>query len=199
MSSAKAVAKELVRLSLRGSVPDPLTWFRLQCLLYYAQAWSLVVRHSELFPEEIECSADGPIVPEIPDDRATLTACRVLRPESFDQEPPLDDEDEATFLAHLWETYGYLSPSGLFASIQAESPFLKAKQEREQGGKGLLLMNDLGESFRRRNGMPAPLYAYCRLREEREKKAELAILSGPPLDRAAIWKDCRSRTPSASK
>jgi uncharacterized phage-associated protein len=168
-------------------------------LLYYAQAWSLVSRNSELFPEEIECSADGPVVPEIRDDPAAVTACQVVRREFFDQEPGLDDEDEATFLLHLWEAYGYLSPSGLFASIQAEPPFLKAQQERERSGKGLLPMNELEESFRRRDSMPAPLAAYRRLREEREKQAELAILNSPPLDRSAIWKDCRSRTPSASK
>ncbi len=199
MSSAKAVAKELVRLSMSGPAPDPLTYTRLQSLFYYAQAWSLVLRNSELFPEEIECLPEGPVVPEIRDDRATVMACRVVSPESFDQEPGLDDEDEATFLLHLWAAYGDLSPSGLFSSIQAEPPFLKGKQERERGGTGLLLMSDLEESFRRRYGMPAPLDAYRRMREEREKQAELAILSSPPLDMAVIWKDCRSRTPSASK
>jgi uncharacterized phage-associated protein len=199
VSSAKAVAKDLVRLSMRGPVPDPLTWFRLQSLLYYAQAWSLVLRNSELFPEEIECLPEGPVVPEIPDDPATVTGCRVVRAAAFDQEPALDDEDEAAFLLHLWAAYGGLSPSGLYSSIHSEAPFLKAEQEHERGGKGLLLMNELEEAFRRRYGMPAPLAAYQRMRIDREKQAELAILSSPPLDMAAIWKDCRSRTPSASK
>ena len=49
-----SVAKELVRLSFAGDEKDPLTNLRLQKLLYYAQAWSLVLRESELFPEEIE-------------------------------------------------------------------------------------------------------------------------------------------------
>jgi uncharacterized phage-associated protein len=199
MSSVRAVAKEFVRLSMRGPVPDPLTWFRLQSLLYYAQGWSLVSRNSELFPEEIECLPEGPTVAEIRDDPANVTTCQVVRRDFFEQEPGLDDEDEATFLHHLWEAYGSLSPSGLYASIQAEPPFLDGKQERERGGKGLLLMNDLEESFRRRNGVPTSLHAYRRLREEREKQAELALLSSPPLDSSAIWKDCRSRTPSASK
>ena len=199
MSSARSVAKELVRLAMHEQVPDPLTDYRLQSLLYYAQAWSLVLRNSELFPEEIVCLVEGPSVPEIRNERGTVTGCKVIRPDSFSQEPGLDDEDETVFLSHLWAAYRYLSPSGLFSSIQEETPFLKAKQEGEKGGKGLLVMNDLEESFRRRSGMPASLDAYRRMREEREKNAELAILSSPPLDKGAIWKDCPSRTPSASK
>jgi hypothetical protein len=103
------------------------------------------------------------------------------------------------FLRSLWEAYGSLFPSGLLASIQGEAPFLEAKKEQEIGGKGLIGINELDESFRRRPALPVPLGEYRRLREERERQAELAIRSSPPLDVEAIWKDCRSRTPSASK
>src|SRR5262245_36552947 len=181
MSSAKSVAKELVRLSISGPVPDPLTSGRLQCLLYYAQAWSQVLRDSELFPDEIECRAEGPVIAAILDSRDDGPAWQVIRPDAFDQEPALDDTDEALFLAHLWAAYGSWSASGLFASIQEEPPYLKAKKERESGGRGLLDMNDLRESFSRRPGLPAALDAYRRHRQEREKEAELAILSSPPL------------------
>ena len=64
MSSARSVAKELVRCSLSEQVPDPLTYSRLQALLYYAQGWSLVLRNSEFFPEEIVYTPDGPAVLE---------------------------------------------------------------------------------------------------------------------------------------
>ena len=37
------LAKELAKLSLSGDERDPLTSLRLQKLLYYAQAWSLVM------------------------------------------------------------------------------------------------------------------------------------------------------------
>jgi uncharacterized phage-associated protein len=199
MSSAKSVARELVRLSMNEPVPDPLTYYRLQSLVYYAQAWSLVLRDSELFPEEIECLVDGAVVLDLFDARDAPQAWELFRPASFDLEPCLDEEDEAIFLRHLWAAYGFLSPSGLFASMQGEAPFLKSKKEQELGGKGLIGMNDLAESFRRRPGVPAPLEAYRRQRKEREKEADLAILGGPPLDVEAIWKGCRSVTPSASK
>jgi uncharacterized phage-associated protein len=199
MSSAKSVAKELVRLSMSGPVPDPLTYYRLQCLVYYAQAWSLVLRGSELFPEEMEGLVSGPIVLDIQSAQNAHQAWPFVRPESFDQEPNLDEEDEALFLRHLWAAYADLSPSGLFAAVQGEPPFLKAKKEQEMGGKGLIRMNDLDESFRRRPSLPGPLVEYARLRQERERQADLAILSSPPLDVEAIWKGCQSVTPSAGK
>jgi len=196
MPSAKSVAKELVRLSLDGPLPDPPTPYRLHCLLYYAQAWSLVLRDSELFPEEIEAGDAGPVVEAIADNGPVW---QVLGPGPFDQEPNLDAEDKALFLRRLWMAASVLSPSGLFTGVHGEAPFLEAKRERNLCGKGLIDMEDIGESFSRRPGVPAPLNASRELRREREKEAELAVLARPPLGAEAICKGCRSVTPSAGK
>lgn len=40
------------------------TW-KLQKLCYYAQAWSLAWTERELFPEEFEAWANGPVCPEL--------------------------------------------------------------------------------------------------------------------------------------
>jgi uncharacterized phage-associated protein len=199
MSSANSVAKEVVRISGSGPLPDLPTSYRLQCLLYYAQGWSLVLRDSELFPDDITALDEGPAVPAVIEVKGEDPPWQLIRPDSFGQEPDLDDEDEVVFLRHLWLAYGDLSPSGLFALIQSEPPFLKAKKEREGGGKGLIGMNDLRESFSHRPGIPAALEAYRRHRQDRERDAELAILSSPPLDKEAIWKGCRSVTPSTGQ
>jgi uncharacterized phage-associated protein len=199
MSSAKSVAKEMIRLSMRGPLPDPPTTYRLQCLLYYAQAWSLVLRDSELFPDDIEASSEGPVVPAILVAAGDRPPWQVIGAEVFAQEAGLDEEDEASFLQHLWAAYSRLSICGLFAAIQDDPLVLEAKIERETGGKGLIGMNELRESFSRRSEMPVSLEAYRRLRKERETAAELAILNSPPLDVEAIWKDSRSVTPSARK
>src|SRR5437660_1778070 len=103
MSSAKSVAKELIRLSMCGQVPDPLTYYRLQSLIYYAQAWSLVLRGSELFPDELKCLGDGPVVLDLFDTQDAGSASLLVNPALFDQEPCLDAEDEALFLRYLWE------------------------------------------------------------------------------------------------
>ena len=61
MSQLLAVAKLLVELSLSGDEKDPVTNLRLQKLLYYSQAWSLVIRGSELFSDDIEAWCWGPV------------------------------------------------------------------------------------------------------------------------------------------
>ncbi len=45
-------------ISRRG----PMSAMKLQKLCYYAQAWSLTWTERELFPEEIEAWANGPVV-----------------------------------------------------------------------------------------------------------------------------------------
>src|SRR5690348_4499790 len=65
VSQVFSVAKELVRLSLSGDEKDPLTNLRLHKLLYYAQAWSLVLRESELFSDDLQAWRCGPVVPAV--------------------------------------------------------------------------------------------------------------------------------------
>lgn len=43
----------------------PMTAMKLQKLVYYAQAWSLVWDEEPLFTEEIQAWANGPVVPEL--------------------------------------------------------------------------------------------------------------------------------------
>jgi uncharacterized phage-associated protein len=175
MSSARSVAKELVRLSLSGPRPDPLTPFRLQVLLSYAQAWSLALRGSEVFPDDIRDKPEGPEVPAIV--VALLDCPEIVCSRAFDEDPRVDDEDEAVFLGHLWAAFGRLSPSGLDDAI---------REGRSNGG--------LVELSR----VPAALEAYRRVREEREKEAEQALRSVPPPS-LAFWEGARSTTPSVGK
>ena len=42
-----------------------MTTWKLQKLVYYSQAWSLVWDDDVLFPEEIEAWANGPVVREL--------------------------------------------------------------------------------------------------------------------------------------
>lgn len=59
MVTCHDVAKYI--LAARG----PMTAMKLQKLLYYSQAWSLVWDERPLFKETIEAWAFGPVVPEI--------------------------------------------------------------------------------------------------------------------------------------
>lgn len=44
---------------------SPVTAMKLQKLVYYAQAWSLVWEEEPIFNERIEAWANGPVVPEL--------------------------------------------------------------------------------------------------------------------------------------
>jgi uncharacterized phage-associated protein len=43
----------------------PITTIKLQKLVYYCQAWSLVWDDAPLFPERIEAWANGPVAPDL--------------------------------------------------------------------------------------------------------------------------------------
>jgi uncharacterized phage-associated protein len=56
----------------------PMTAMKLQKLLYYAQAWSLVWDEKPLFDEKIEAWANGPVIPSLYNwhrGRYELTSC----------------------------------------------------------------------------------------------------------------------------
>lgn len=117
MPHVLSVARELVKLSLSGDEPDPLTNLRLQKLLYYAQAWSLVIRESELFSDELEAWGQGPVVP------AAYHALSdgPIRVEAFAGAPVLRDE-EAEFVRRLWEAYSPYSALQLSKMVREEAP-----------------------------------------------------------------------------
>jgi len=59
MATVHDVAKYVLRRQ------GQMTAMKLQKLVYYAQAWSLVWDEEPLFPEEIEAWANGPVSPDL--------------------------------------------------------------------------------------------------------------------------------------
>ena len=62
-SSRNPIASDVARYLLEKK--GTLTGFQLQKLLYYCQAWSLVVEDKPLFMEEIRAYKHGPTVPSV--------------------------------------------------------------------------------------------------------------------------------------
>lgn len=62
MTTAKDVAAYI--LKKQGSMTTMTTW-KLQKLLYYCQAWSLVWDEKRLFPDKIKAWENGPVVPSV--------------------------------------------------------------------------------------------------------------------------------------
>jgi len=194
VSQLFSLAKELVRLSLAGEEPDPLTHFRLQKLLYYAQAWSVVLRDTELFQEEICAWENGPVVNEVyrslPDGRCA--AC--VPNDAFASAPDLDPED-AAFLKSFWEAYSEYSASQLYRMTHSEMPWQKAWNDRPNANAPIPF-EDIEQYFSRQT-VPAPLAAYGHDLRKREEEAERKLRHIPPIDLDRFRASATSFTPAA--
>ena len=117
--SVRDVAEYILRS--RGD----MTAMKLQKLVYYAQAWSLVWDERPLFNERIEAWANGPV-------------CRSLYADHYRQfsvspgtlvtgQPQLDDRARATIDAVL-EFYGDKSAQWLSDLTHLEAPWIRARE-----------------------------------------------------------------------
>lgn len=62
-TSAKLSALDVAQYILERQ--EPITVMKLQKLVYYSQAWSLVWDEKPLFQERVEAWANGPVVPDL--------------------------------------------------------------------------------------------------------------------------------------
>jgi uncharacterized phage-associated protein len=102
----------------------PVTAMKLQKLVYYAQAWSLVWEERPLFPERIEAWANGPVVPDLyfaHKGEFTVVAEPKGNPEN------LAAEDRETIDAVL-KHYGVKSAAWLSDLTHREAPWKDARR-----------------------------------------------------------------------
>lgn len=59
------IVHDVAKFILSSSAPDSVSSWKLQKLVYFCQAWSLVWDERQLFPKKIEAWADGPVCPEL--------------------------------------------------------------------------------------------------------------------------------------
>lgn len=109
----------------------PMTAMKLEKLVYYAQAWSLVWDEEPLFPERIEAWANGPVVRELYERHRGVF--KVL---DWDGDPrTLSREQRATINAVL-EFYGKKSSQELSDLTHRERPWVDARRGLEPGDRG---------------------------------------------------------------
>lgn len=109
-----------------------MTTMKLQKLVYYCQAWSLVWDERPLFPERIEAWANGPAVPELyAVHRGRFTV------ERWPTGDPgrLDAEARETIDAVL-EYYGPRSAQWLSDLAHRELPWVEARASLADGERG---------------------------------------------------------------
>ena len=199
MSQVLSVAKELLKLSLSGDEKAPLTVLRLQKLLYYAQAWSSIVRESELFSDELQAWRHGPVVPAVHRTLADGEEVHSIRADALAIVPDLSAE-EAEFVRRVWEAYGQYSALQLSTMTCAEMPWRKAWGDRPKDGCGddAIALVDLEEFFGTQ-AMPASLAEYRHELRKREKEAERELAELPPLEIDQLTAGASSFTPAARR
>lgn len=110
----------------------PLSAMKLQKLVYYSQAWSLVWDDRPMFDERIEAWANGPVVRELYDCHRGLFEVRDWPAGDPDA---LDDEARATVDAVL-EYYGPRNAQTLSDMTHKEEPWKEARRGLPDGVRG---------------------------------------------------------------
>lgn len=123
MRSAFEIVPHLLSQSKKNK-ESLLTPLKLQKLLYYAQAWSLVFRGKSLFREEIEAWVHGPVIPSVYQHYKHHGYTSI----------PLEDcctklaKDEVIILNLVWMNYGKQSAKFLEELTHSEYPWSKARE-----------------------------------------------------------------------
>jgi uncharacterized phage-associated protein len=108
---------------LRKALPDGLSTLKLQKLVYYAQAWSLVWDERPLFDGRVEAWVNGPVIPRLFNlHRGQFRISQV----SLGNPSILTQEQRDTVDA-VWEGYGDMSAQELVALSHAEAPWRDAR------------------------------------------------------------------------
>jgi uncharacterized phage-associated protein len=119
MASAHDVAKYILHKQ-EGSMS---TW-KLQKLVYYSQAWSLVWDGEPIFPERIEAWANGPVVPELYRKHRGLFSV-----EDWEWGNPADlSPDQLDTIDKVLSDYGDLTGRQLSHLTHAERPWRDARE-----------------------------------------------------------------------
>lgn len=125
---AAYILKETNRLYL------PMPTFKLQKLIYYAQAWSLAWYKTAMFHEDIEAWANGPVVRELFD---STRGRHKLKPRDieygFDNILNDDHKDTIRFVNKI---YGTQSSQWLTDLIQSEDPWKSTRQGMSDAVRG---------------------------------------------------------------
>ncbi|MCX7043976.1 MAG: DUF4065 domain-containing protein [Candidatus Sumerlaeota bacterium] len=125
MVSAHDVASYILRQK------GEMTAMKLQKLLYYCQAWSLVWDERPLFREKIEAWTNGPVIREIYDKHRGLFSVS-----SWDGNPDVLDEQQKETVQAVLDYYGDKSSQWLSDLTHAEQPWMEARKGLSDSERG---------------------------------------------------------------
>lgn len=103
----------------------PISTMKLQKLVYYSKAWHAVWEEQELFPDEIEAWANGPVCPALyRGHRGMFTISSVAG-----GDPSRLTRDELESIEVVVEGYNQLSGAQLSDLTHREAPWVDARRE----------------------------------------------------------------------
>jgi uncharacterized phage-associated protein len=176
MTRVFSVAAELLQL-------DSSDQRRLQAMLYFAQGWSLVLRESELFDDDLEAWPSGPVVRAISQNQHNASAESLGAGCNPNGDPLTEDDRE--FLRAVWESYRTVSVSQLLKMPRRESPWLKARQSSSDEISPHIDHIELEAAFAA-HSVPTPLQEYAQWRLKQEQRATEQLAAIPQFDPAAL-------------
>lgn len=110
----------------------PMTAMKLQKLVYYSQAWSLVWDEKPLFQESIEAWANGPVAPAL---YRLHKGEYMLNDWPYGDSSKLNDEQRETIDAVL-NFYGKKDSQWLSDLTHQEDPWITAREGLRPGERG---------------------------------------------------------------
>lgn len=110
MEKSKAVANFFIDMATKCD-REPMTQLRLQKMLYYAQAWSIVRNGRPLFDDPIEAWKLGPVVPSLYREYSRY-GNQPINEIDRDYSPDLFSEEELSLLMDVMREYDqYTTPT----------------------------------------------------------------------------------------
>lgn len=110
----------------------PLTAWKLQKLVYYCQAWSLVWDEKPLFKEKILAWANGPVVKELYNQHKGLFHVLNIprgNPDSL-------SSNQKNTIDHVLKAYGDKTAQWLSDLTHLENPWMEARKGLKPGDRG---------------------------------------------------------------
>ena len=128
----------LTRLDEDGKLP--VTTWKLQKLVYYSQAWSLVWDDAPLFEAPIQAWANGPVCPVLY--RHTKASLRYSAAAEIDGNPRSLTETQRETVDEVIKHYGRHAPQYLSELTHSELPWQEAREglsATERGNRAIKL------------------------------------------------------------
>lgn len=111
---------------------DPITAWKLQKLVYYCQAWSLVWDEQPLFAEKIVAWANGPVVKDLYAQHKGQFHVERL-PKGNSEELSMNQKDT---IEHVLKAYGDKTAQWLSDLTHMETPWIQARSGLKPGERG---------------------------------------------------------------